>query len=122
MNSYLVPGKFWDTLMLLALQFKAEQTLGIHRKLEDIFSDNQTDRNIINFAFLKYSAEAISKIAVESYKKDIQSFTAKSVKRKKKNKDLISDPPPDVDQIIKSPADGHQIPRIFLVFLTVINI
>jgi hypothetical protein len=41
-----------DTV-LLALQFKAEQTLGIHRKLEDIFSENQNDRNIINFAFLK---------------------------------------------------------------------
>jgi hypothetical protein len=66
--------------VLLALQFKAEQTLGIHRKLEDIFSANQNDRNIINFAFLKYSAEAISKIAVESYKQDIQSFKAKAVK------------------------------------------
>jgi hypothetical protein len=41
-----------DTGLLLALKFKAEQTLGIHRKIEDIFSGNQNDCSIINFTFL----------------------------------------------------------------------
>jgi hypothetical protein len=69
-----------DTV-LLALQLKAEQTLKIHRKFEDIFSGNQYDCNIIDFAFfLKYSIEAISKIVVQPYKQDIQSFKAKAVK------------------------------------------
>ena len=60
---------------------------------------------------LKYSAEAISKIAVETYKKDIQSFKARSVKSKKKKKDLISDPSPDVVQIQNSPADATSDPQ-----------
>ena len=55
--------------------------------------------------------KASSKIAVESYKQDIQSFKAKSVKSKKKKKDLISDPCPDVVQIKKSPADATPDPQ-----------
>ena len=93
--------------VLLVFEFKAEQTLGIHRKLEDIFSDNQTDRNIINFAFLKYSAEAVSKIALESYKQDIQSFKAESVGKQKRRKDKLQ----NVDQIAKSPADTQSDPQ-----------
>ena len=93
-----------DTV-LLALQFNSEQTLGIHRRLEDIFSDNQNDRNIVNFALLKYSAEAISKIAIESYKKDIQSFKARSVKNKMKKKRLISDPTQIHAEVHSDPQD-----------------
>ena len=95
----------------MALEFKSGfQTLGIQRSIEDIFVSNQNDRNIINFAFLKYSAEAISKIAVESYKKDIQSFQAKSVK-KRKTKDPISTPPTDVVQPKVSPLDDSSDPQ-----------
>ena len=77
-----------DTV-LLSFEFKTVQTLGIHRKLEDIFADNQSDRNIINIAFLQYTGEAISKIAVESYKKDVQSFKTLLPSVGRKNKMLL---------------------------------
>ena len=96
--------------MLMALEFKSGfQTLGIQRSIKGIFTSNQNDRNIINFAFLKYSAEAISKIAVESYKKDIQSFKARPV-RKKKSKVPPSTPETDPKvPLVDSSTDPQDI-------------
>ena len=42
----------------------------------------QRNRNIINFAFLKYTAQAVAKIATEGYKKDVASFKATFKKKK----------------------------------------
>ena len=71
-----------DTI-LLTLSFPASQTLGVLRSIDDIFSSQQRDRNIVNFLFLKYTSEAVAKVATEEYKNDITSFKA-TVKKKKR--------------------------------------
>jgi hypothetical protein len=101
-----------DTV-LLSFEFKTVQTLGIHRKLEDIFADNQSDRNIINIAFLQYTGEAISKIAVESYKKDIQSFKTSTTRRRGKKQIVTSEIPTDDVQPKKSKVDATPDPLCF---------
>ena len=49
--------------ILLTLTFSSEQILGIYRKLECILANHQLDRNIVNYNFLKSTAQTISKIA-----------------------------------------------------------
>ena len=45
------------------------------------------DRNIVNYQFLKSTAQTIFKIATQAYIKDLTSYTALTKKNKKKAKD-----------------------------------
>ena len=67
------------------MTFPANQVFGIFRGLKDILSSQQIDRNIVNFSFLKYTSQAVAKISLEGYKKDITSFKATSTKKKKQS-------------------------------------
>ena len=69
--------------ILLSLTFPSEQVVGIYRKLDDIFSNHQLDRNIVNYSFLKSTAQTIAKIATEGYIKDMTSFRADAKKKRK---------------------------------------
>ena len=73
--------------ILLTLTFSSEQILGIKKELECILNNQQLDRNIVNYQFLKSTAQTISKIATQAYIKDLTSYRAFTKKNKKKAKD-----------------------------------
>ena len=76
-----------DTI-ILSLQFHTEQIIGIKRKINDILNTQLMDANIINFRFLENTASCISKLAVNSYIKDLQTYRVKIKKRDKQIKPL----------------------------------
>ena len=70
---------------LLTLTFSSEQIFGIKRELESILNNQQMDRNIVNYQFLKSTAQTISKIATQAYIKDLTSYRAQTEKNEKKS-------------------------------------
>ena len=71
---------------ILSLQFKTEQIIGIQRDISDILNTQLMDTNIINFRFLDNTASTISKLAVNSYIKDLQTYRVGINKQKKSKK------------------------------------
>ena len=98
-----------DTI-LLTLAFPASQVLGISRDIKDILSYQNMDRNVVNFAFLKYISQAISKIATQSYAKDISSFSV--IKTKKKHVSVPTkaqnNGPPEAPDNVPARAPGSK--------------
>jgi hypothetical protein len=70
--------------ILISLEFLSEQIVGIYRKLGDILSTQKLDRNIVNYSFLKSTAQTIAKVATKGYDKELTSFHAKAKKPKDK--------------------------------------
>ena len=66
--------------VLLTLDFRSSQVLGMYRELNDIQSSFHLDRNIVNYHFLSSTADTISKIATKAYIKDLTTYAA-SAKR-----------------------------------------
>ena len=67
---------------ILTLNFLTKQILGIKRDLSSILQNQLMDRNIMNFNFLKNTAECISKIGCRGY---IQDLTSHHTQVKKKS-------------------------------------
>ena len=65
------PITLYPDTTILSLQFNTEQIIGIHRNISDILSTQLMDTNIVNYKFLDTTASTISKIAVNSYIKDL---------------------------------------------------
>ena len=76
-----------DTI-ILSLQFQTEQIIGIKRKITDILNTQLMDANIINFRFLENTASTISKLAVNSYIKDLQTYSVRIKKRDRQTKPI----------------------------------
>ena len=66
------------------MTFVADQILGIERKLNSILINQKMDSNIINYQFLKNTADVVTKIATEGYLKELTSYTAQKTKTKQK--------------------------------------
>ena len=107
---------------LLTLKFPIEQILGIFRELDDILASHQLDRNIVNYNFLKSTAETISNIATEAYIKDLTSFKAstKQQRRNMKNKKIPknSEEKPSMENIF---ALDHRNQNTILQSTTLLN-
>ena len=73
-----------SAVQILSLTFVADQILGIERKLNSILIDQKIDSNIINYQFLKNTADVVTKIATEGYLKELTSNTAQKTKTKTK--------------------------------------
>ena len=63
--------ELYPNSQILTLTFSIEQILGIKRDLNSILENQQMDRNIINFNFLKNTAQCISKIGCQGYIKEL---------------------------------------------------
>ena len=84
-----------ENTTLISFTFPAPQILGIFRKVEDILSDFTLDQNVVNFHFLKSTADCISKIGTDAYVRDLVSYKARVHQaRKKKVKPPSALPPP----------------------------
>ena len=79
------PITLYPDTTILSLQFNTKQIIGIHRNISDILSTQLMDTNIVNYKFLDTTASTISKIAVNSYIKDLQTYRV-GVKKRKKSK------------------------------------
>ena len=79
----------YPATILLSLKFSTDQIIGIKRDLNSILDSQTMDSNIINYQFLRNTASCISKLAVQGYIKDLQTYRAKV--RKQKKEDPCSD-------------------------------
>ena len=71
-----------SAVQILSLTFVTDQILGIERKLNSILTDQKMDSNIINYQFLKNTADVVTKVATDSYLKELTSYAAQKTKTK----------------------------------------
>ena len=80
-----------ENTTIISFTFPAPQILGIFREVDDILSDFSLDQNVINFHFLKSTADCISKIGTDAYVRDLVSFKARITRQAKKK--MVKPPP-----------------------------
>ena len=93
--------------VLFSFTFPAPQIMGIFRQVDDIMSDFALDRNVLNFHFIKSTADCISKLGTAAYVRDLTSFKARTTRQAKKN--MVKKPsapplapaPPEDDDIFQ---------------------
>ena len=85
----------------------ADQILGIERKLNSILIDQKMDSNIINYQFLKNTADVVTKIATEGYLQELTSYAARKTKTKTKILPFRLYLKPKVQMIDKDPHLVH---------------
>ena len=73
-----------SSTQILNLTFVADQILGIERKLNSILIDQKMDSNIVNYQFMKNTANVISKLATKGYLQELTSYAAQKTKTKTK--------------------------------------
>ena len=71
--------------------------MGIFRQVNDIMSDFALDRNVLNFHFIKSTADCIAKLGTAAYVRDLTSFKARTTRQTKKSKMNPSTPPVEED-------------------------
>ena len=71
--------------VLFSFTFPAPQIMGIFRQVDDIMSDFALDRNVLNFHFIKSTADCIAKLGTAAYVRDLTSFKARTTRQAKKN-------------------------------------
>ena len=74
--------ELYSSSQILTLTFATEQILGIKRELDSILNNQQMDANIVNYQFLKNTAQCISKLATKGYLQELTSYSAQKNKTK----------------------------------------
>ena len=73
-----------SSTQILNLTFVADQILGIERKLNSILIDQKMDSNIVNYQFMKNTANCLSRLSTKGYLQELTSYAAQKTKTKNK--------------------------------------